>query len=31
VYFGQEAKLAEALASSEVLDENGNPLGDTNV
>ena len=31
VYFGQEVKLAEALASSEVLDENGNPLGDTNV
>jgi pilus assembly protein CpaF len=31
VYYGQEAKLAEALASSEVLDEHGNPLGDTNV
>jgi pilus assembly protein CpaF len=31
VYFGQEAKLAEALASSEVLDEHGNPLGDSNV
>ncbi|HEY8245736.1 MAG TPA: CpaF family protein [Hyphomicrobium sp.] len=31
VYYGQEAKLAEALASSEVLDANGNPLGDIGV
>jgi pilus assembly protein CpaF len=31
VYYGQEAKLAEARASSEVVDEHGNPLGDTNV
>jgi pilus assembly protein CpaF len=31
VYYGQEARLAEALASSEVLDENGNPLGDGNA
>jgi pilus assembly protein CpaF len=30
-YYGQEGKLAEALAASEVLDENGNPLGDQNV
>ncbi|MFA5899890.1 MAG: CpaF family protein [Hyphomicrobium sp.] len=31
LYYGQEAKLAEALASAEVLDENGNPMGDSNV
>ena len=31
VYFGQETKLAEALASAEVLDEHGNPMGDANV
>ena len=30
VYYGQEARLAEALAASEVLDANGNPLGDGN-
>ena len=30
-YYNQEGKLAEALAASEVLDENGNPLGDKNV
>jgi len=30
LYYGQEGKLAEALASSEVLDEHGNPLGDIN-
>ena len=27
-YYNEEAKLAEALASAEVLDDNGNPLGD---
>jgi pilus assembly protein CpaF len=31
VYYSQEARLAEALAASEVLDANGNPLGDNNV
>jgi len=31
VYYGQERRLAEAIASAEVLDDNGNPLGDTNV
>jgi len=30
-YYKEESKLAEALASSEVLDEHGNPLGDGNV
>ncbi len=31
VYYDQEGRLAEALAASEVLDANGNPLGDNNV
>ncbi len=31
VYYGEEARLAEALAAAEVLDENGNPLGDKSV
>ncbi len=31
VYFGEEGPLAEALASAEVLDDNGNPLGDKHV
>jgi len=31
VYYGQEARLAEALVASEVLDANGSPLGDNNV
>ncbi len=30
-YYGQENELAAALASAEVLDENGNPLGDSNA
>lgn len=30
-YFGEEGKLAEALASAEVLDESGSPLGDLNA
>jgi pilus assembly protein CpaF len=30
-YYGQQGRLAEALAASEVLDENGNPLGDNNA
>ena len=30
-YYGQEGRLAEALASAEVLDANGNPLGDDNA
>jgi pilus assembly protein CpaF len=30
-YYHEEGKLAEALAASEVLDENGNPLGEKNV
>jgi pilus assembly protein CpaF len=29
-YYGEEGRLAEALAQAEVLDDNGNPLGDTN-
>jgi len=31
VYYGEEARLAEALAQAEILDANGNPLGDANV
>ncbi len=31
LYYNEEAKLAGALASAEVLDDNGNPLGDNNV
>jgi pilus assembly protein CpaF len=31
VYYGQEGELAQALASAEVLDEHGNPLGDINA
>ena len=31
LYYGEEGRLAEALAQAEVLDANGNPLGDTNV
>lgn len=31
VYYGQEGRLADALATAEVLDENGNPLGDVSV
>ena len=27
-YFGDEKRLSEALAASEVLDENGRPLGE---
>jgi pilus assembly protein CpaF len=30
-YYGQETRLAEALASAEVLDDHGNPLGDNNA
>jgi pilus assembly protein CpaF len=30
-YYGLEGKLADALAKAEVLDENGNPLGDKHV
>ena len=30
-YYGEEGRLAEALARAEVLDDNGNPLGDANV
>ncbi|HWK39726.1 MAG TPA: CpaF family protein [Hyphomicrobium sp.] len=30
-YYNEEGRLAEALAASEVLDENGNPLGDTHA
>jgi pilus assembly protein CpaF len=30
-YYGQDGRLAKALASAEVLDENGNPLGDNNA
>jgi pilus assembly protein CpaF len=30
-YYGEESRLSEALAQSEILDENGNPLGDVNV
>lgn len=31
VYYGEENRLAEALGAAEVLDANGNPLGDINV
>jgi pilus assembly protein CpaF len=31
VYYGEEGRLAEALAAAEVLDINGSPLGDANV
>jgi pilus assembly protein CpaF len=31
VYYGEESRLAAALAQAEVLDANGNPLGDINV
>jgi pilus assembly protein CpaF len=31
VYYGEEGRLTEALAQSEILDTNGNPLGDLNV
>src|SRR4029078_6258862 len=31
VYYHQEGRVADALAASEVLDANGNPLGDNNV
>ncbi len=30
LYFKEDGRLATALAASEVLDENGNPLGDSN-
>jgi pilus assembly protein CpaF len=30
-YYGEDRRLAEALAQAEVLDNNGNPLGDINV
>jgi len=30
-YYNEEGRLAEALAASEVLDEHGNPLGDTHA
>jgi pilus assembly protein CpaF len=30
-YYGEEKRLAEALAQAEILDENGSPLGDVNV
>jgi pilus assembly protein CpaF len=30
-YYGEEGRLAEALAQAEVLDANGNPLGDSNA
>jgi pilus assembly protein CpaF len=30
-YYGLEGRLADALAKAEVLDENGNPLGDKHV
>ncbi|MBI1649909.1 CpaF family protein [Hyphomicrobium sulfonivorans] len=30
-YYGEEGRLAAALAAAEVLDEHGNPLGDKNV
>ncbi len=29
-YYGETGRLSQALASSELADENGNPLGDTN-
>ncbi len=31
VYYGEESRLAEALAQAEVLDDNGNPLGDAHA
>jgi len=31
VYYGEESRLTEALAQAEVLDDNGNPLGDISV
>jgi pilus assembly protein CpaF len=31
LYYGEEGRLAEALAQAEVLDANGSPLGDANV
>jgi pilus assembly protein CpaF len=31
VYYGEEVRLAEALAQAEVLDKSGTPLGDINV
>jgi pilus assembly protein CpaF len=31
LYYGEEGRLADALAQAEVLDANGNPLGDSNV
>jgi pilus assembly protein CpaF len=31
LYYGEEGRLSEALAQAEVLDDNGNPLGDVNV
>jgi pilus assembly protein CpaF len=31
VYYGEEGRLAEALSQAEILDANGNPLGDANV
>jgi pilus assembly protein CpaF len=31
VYYGEESRLSDALAQAEVLDANGNPLGDVNV
>ena len=30
-YYGEEARLTEALANAEVTDEHGNPLGEANV
>jgi pilus assembly protein CpaF len=30
-YFGEQNRLAEALASSEVADRDGNPMGETNA
>jgi len=31
LYYGEDGRLASALAAAEVLDAHGNPLGDTNV
>jgi pilus assembly protein CpaF len=31
LYYNQEGELAQALASAEILDEHGNPLGDVNA
>ncbi len=31
VYYGEEGRLTGALAQAEMLDDNGNPLGDVNV